>query len=112
MSTSPHRRRLGKASVSTGKLASAYLFGDQYPCIDGTTERPPRPLQLKEATVTESSDSIPRFAGEALKKARGAGSSRVEASIEAASRTVVLVHESFIKYPTRFTDSTGARVER
>jgi hypothetical protein len=36
----------------------------------------------------------------------------VEASIEAAGRTVVLVHEAFIKYPTRFTDSTDARVVR
>lgn len=83
------------------------LFGDDFPGIDGTLGKPPRPLQLKAVPSTEDVATIPRVAGEALTKARDHGFSRVEVSIEAPGRTVAQVREAFARNPAKFTDSTG-----
>jgi hypothetical protein len=83
------------------------LFGDDFPGIDGTIGKPPRPLQLKAVPATEGVENIPRVAGDALKKARAHGFSRVEVSIEAPGRTVAEVKAAFKANPTAFTDSTG-----
>jgi hypothetical protein len=83
------------------------LFGDDFPGIDGTIGRPPRPLQLKAVPAANDIADIPRVAGAALTKARTHGFSRVEVSIEAPGRTVAQVREAFAKNPMKFTDSTG-----
>lgn len=83
------------------------LFGDDFPGIDGTIGRPPRPLQLKAVPASEDIANIPRVAGTALEKARTHGFSRVEVSIEAPGRTVAQVREAFAKNPTAFTDGSG-----
>jgi hypothetical protein len=83
------------------------LFGDDFPGIDGTIGKPARPLQLKAVPAKEDIANIPRVAGEALAKARKAGFSRLEVSIEAPGRTVAQVREAFAKHPTQFTDSRG-----
>ena len=94
-----------RLNAKTGEKIT--LFGDDFPGIDGTIGKPPRPLQLKAVPATEDISNIPRVAGDALKKARTHGFSRVEVSIEAPGRTVAEVKAAFKANPTAFTDSTG-----
>jgi hypothetical protein len=94
-----------RLSAKTGEKIT--LFGDDFPGIDGTIGKPPRPLQLKAVPATEDISNIPRVAGDALKKARAHGFSRVEVSIEAPGRTVTEVKAAFNANPTAFTDSIG-----
>ena len=78
-----------RLNANTGEKID--LFGDDFPGIDGTIGNPPRPLQLKAVPASEDIENIPRVAGDALKKARAHGFSRVEVSIEAPGRTVAEV---------------------
>jgi hypothetical protein len=94
-----------RLNAKTGEKIT--LFGDDFPGIDGTIGKPPRPLQLKAVPATEDIANIPRVAGDALKKARAHGFSRVEVSIEAPGRTVAEVKAAFKANPTAFTDSVG-----
>jgi hypothetical protein len=94
-----------RLSKNTGERID--LFGDDFPGIDGTIGKPPRPLQLKHVPATVGVENIPRVAGDALTKARANGFSRVDVSIEAPGRTVAEVKAAFKANPTVFTDSTG-----
>ena len=94
-----------RLNAKTGERVD--IFGDDFPGIDGTIGKPPRPLQLKRVPAANDIADIPRVAEDALTKATRDGFTRVEVSIEAPGRTVAQVRKAFARNPSKFTDSKG-----